>query len=226
MREKIKKYVHESLKNYGVGDRKLEKELTDACFDEYSMQIENGADAETAFEFAVENIDDIAKSKVTPKNKYKFAFCISIAAFLVACLEVLGSIMGDPKGFYSIVMPVALVATVIVAIIYLIVKRHSYRWFDFVILGIVFISWSVAIYQLLPAFLFNYTPGSSDKLEFIFPCIFKYSVHRDWMAEGEFATSVRFYPDFLVSFASVVTTLVLYIRQNVITVRVLPKEQR
>lgn len=47
MREKIKKYVHESLKNYGVGDRKLEKELTDACFDEYSMQIENGADAET-----------------------------------------------------------------------------------------------------------------------------------------------------------------------------------
>lgn len=226
MREKIKKYVHESLKNYGVGDRKLEKELTDACFDEYTMQIENGADAENAFAASVENIDDIAKSKITPKNKFKFAFCISIAAFLVACLEVFGSIMGDPIGFYSIVMPVALVATVIVAIVYLIVKRHSYRWFDFVVLGIVFISWSVAIYQLLPAFLFNYTPDSFDKLDFVFPCIFRYSVHRDWMAEGEFTTSVRFYPDFLVSFALLVTTLVLFIRQRVINDRLLSEEQR
>ena len=43
MNDKIGQYVRETMKSYGVSDRKLERELISACRDEYEMQLAGGA---------------------------------------------------------------------------------------------------------------------------------------------------------------------------------------
>ena len=43
MRDRIKSYVRETMKSYDVNDGKLAKELVSACYDEYEMQLSNGA---------------------------------------------------------------------------------------------------------------------------------------------------------------------------------------
>lgn len=219
MHDKIKNHVHETLKNYGVGNRKLEKELVEACVDEYDMQIESGADSTNAFELAVGNIEEIAKSRVSPKNKFAFTFWISIAAFCLACLEMFFSILTASIEIYSSEIIAAMAGIVVTAIVYLIVKRRNYRWYDFVIMAIMLISWAVTYYMLLPTIMFNELPGSWHKLDFVFPCIFKHYIHRDWMAEGDYTVTSKFYPNFIVAFVLLVTTTTLYIRQHFIIKR-------
>ena len=51
-------------------------------------------------------------------------------------------------------------------------------------------------------------------MNFIFPCIFDYRVHREWMGEGNYSTTYFFYSNFLVSFAIFITALVLFMRQK------------
>lgn len=62
MNDKIAQYVRETMKGYGVSDRKLERELILACRDEYEMRLADGAYEDEAFRAAVENIEEIAKS--------------------------------------------------------------------------------------------------------------------------------------------------------------------
>ena len=56
MNDKIAQYVRETMKGYGVSDRKLERELILACRDEYEMRLADGAYEDEAFCAAVENI--------------------------------------------------------------------------------------------------------------------------------------------------------------------------
>ena len=73
MNDKIGQYVRETMKSYGVSDRKLERELISACRDEYEMQLAGGAYEDEAFRAAVENIEEIAKSRISRRNKFAFA---------------------------------------------------------------------------------------------------------------------------------------------------------
>ena len=70
MNDKIAQYVHETMKGYGVSDRKLERELILACRDEYEMRLADGAYEDEAFKAAVENIEEIAKSRIPRRAKY------------------------------------------------------------------------------------------------------------------------------------------------------------
>ena len=214
MREKIKNYVHETMKNYDVNDRKLAKELISACCDEYEMQLSNGAGEEEAYSAAVANIEEIVKSKVSPHNKFTFALGMGVLALFLSIAEMIASLLVRNIEFYSIEIPLVWLGFGVIIILYLIFKRRSYRWFDFVVLGVLLLSWFVTLYQLLGDFLFVYTPGSDHELEFVFPCIFKLLVHREWMGDGFYSTSYIFYPNFLVSLAVFITTLVLFIRQK------------
>ena len=216
MRDRIKSYVRETMKSYDVNDGKLAKELVSACYDEYEMQLSNGAGEEEAYAAAVANIEEIVKSKVSPRNKYAFALGMGVLALFVSVAEMLASLLVRNIEFYGVEIPAVWLGFGVIIILYLIFKRRSYRWHDFVVLGVLFLSWFAVLYQLLAVFLFNYTPGSYNELDFIFPCIFDYRVHRGWMEDGVYSETYYFYPNFLVSLAVFVTVLVFFVRRHIV----------
>lgn len=71
------------MKGYGVSDRKLERELILACRDEYEMRLADGAYEDEAFRAAVENIEEIAKSRISRRNKFAFALGMGILALCI-----------------------------------------------------------------------------------------------------------------------------------------------
>ena len=93
MNDKIGQYVRETMKSYGVSDRKLERELISACRDEYEMQLAGGAYEDEAFRAAVENIEEIAKSRISRRNKFAFALGMGILALCISVLEMLASLL-------------------------------------------------------------------------------------------------------------------------------------
>ena len=93
MNDKIGQYVRETMKSYGVSDRKLERGLISACRDEYEMQLAGGAYEDEAFRVAVENIEEIAKSRIPRRNKFAFALGMGILALCISVLEMLASLL-------------------------------------------------------------------------------------------------------------------------------------
>ena len=160
------------------------------------MQLSNGA-GEEAYAAAVANIEEIVKSKVSPRNKYAFALGMGVLALFVSVAEMLASLLVRNIEFYGVEIPAVWLGFGVIIILYLIFKRRSYRRHDFVVLGVLFLSWFAVLYQLLAVFLFNYTPGSFNELDFIFPCIFDYRVHRGWMEDGVYSETYYFYSVFL-----------------------------
>ena len=215
MNDKIGQYVRETMKSYGVSDRKLEWELISACRDEYEMQLAGGAYEDEAFRAAVENIEEIAKSRISRRNKFAFALGMGILALCISVLEMLASLLVARLDVYRASMPVCIAGIVVILVLYLILKRGSYRWYDFLVLGVMLASWIASTLLLLPDFLFNYTPGSAHKLDFSFPCLFISRVHRDWMGEGVWSASKVFYPNFLVSLCIFVPAFILFLREKI-----------
>ena len=215
MNDKIGQYVRETMKSYGVSDRKLERELISACRDEYEMQLAGGAYEDEAFRAAVENIEEIAKSRISRRNKFAFALGMGILALCISVLEMLASLLVARLDVYRASMPVCVAGIVVILILYLILKRGSYRWYDFLVLAVMLASWIASTLLLLPDFLFNYTPGSAHKLDFSFPCLFISRVHRDWMEEGVWSASKVFYPNFLVSLCIFVPAFILFLREKI-----------
>lgn len=214
MRDKIDAYVRDKMKSYGVSDAKLASELAEACRDEYKMQKDGGAEEEKAFGAAVCSVDGIIRNMVKPRNKYGFALGVGILALCVSVMEMLCSLLSRAVYFYNAEMIVAAAGFIIITVVYVAVARRNCRWFNFLFLGVIIISWLVTFFLLLPAFFFNYTPGSYQNLQLIFPCLFKISVHRDWMAAGEAIESYVFYSNFIVSLGVFISALVLYFKQK------------
>lgn len=160
MNDKIAQYVRETMKGYGVSDRKLERELILACRDEYEMRLADGAYEDEAFRAAVENIEEIAKSRIPRRNKFAFALGMGVLALCISVLEMLASLLVARLDIYRASMPVCIAGIVVIILLYVILKRGSYRWYDFLILGVMLASWIAATILLLPDFLFNYTPGA------------------------------------------------------------------
>ena len=223
MNDKIAQYVRETMKGYGVSDRKLERELILACRDEYEMRLADGVYEDEAFRAAVENIEEIAKSRIPRRNKFAFALGMGILALCLSVLEMLASLLVARLDVYRASMPVCIAGIIVIIVLYVILKRGSYRWYDFLILGVMLASWIASTILLLPDFLFNYTPGSDHELNFVFPCLFESRVHRDLMGEGVWSTRYFFYPNFLVSLCIFLPALILFMRERL---RLSPKNRR
>ena len=140
MNDKIAQYVRETMKGYGVSDRKLERELILACRDEYEMRLADGAYEDEAFKAAVENIEEIAKSRIPRRNKFAFALGMGILALCLSVLEMLASLLVARLDIYRASMPVCIAGIVVIIALYVILKRGSYRWYDFLILGVMLAS--------------------------------------------------------------------------------------
>ena len=124
MRERIKNNVRETMKNYGVNDGKLAKELVSACCDEYEMQLSNGVGEEGAFNASVANIEEIVKAKVSPHNKFTFALGMGVLALFLSAMEMIASLLVRNIEFYSVEIPVVWLGLGVILILYLIFKRR------------------------------------------------------------------------------------------------------
>ena len=214
MKTRIKGYIYDTMKNYGVSGGKTAKELYSACCDEYDMQISNGAAQEQAYSAAVANVEEIVKGMVRPANKFTFSLSMGVLALIISIGEMFASLLDDVY-FYNVEMPIVLAGWVIIAILYAIFARRSLRWYNFVILGALLISWLASFFSLFVYFFFNGPPGCWQRFYFIFPCVFERHMHRDWFADGEFWTNYIFYSNFLVSLAVFVATLVMFINEKI-----------
>lgn len=215
MNDKIKKYVRDTMKSYGVCDYKLQRELISACCDEYNMQTANGVAPYEAYEAAILNVDDIVKGMVKPGNKFGFSLGMGILALVISIGEMVASLLVANVEFYNVEMLIACALWAIIIILYAIVCRHSLRWYNFLILALLLVSWVVTVYMLLSFFLFEGLPGSWRELEFIFPCVFEERWHRPFMGEGAYETDYKVYLNFLVSAVTFITTLALFIHEKV-----------
>ena len=215
MREKIGAYIHEVMKDYGVSNKKLERELAEACCDEYELRRSEGDPDEDAFRAAVANIEEIAKEKIVPRNKFSFMLGMGVLALCLSAAEMLGSLLTEWYAFYLVELPLAFAGIVVIAAVYLIVKRRSFRWYDLLVLGVMLLSWFFAFYAMLSVLSFNGAPGSWHDIGFTFPCVFRHIIHRDWWAAGAVETHNVFYPNFLTAAAIFLTALVLFIRQSI-----------
>ncbi len=215
MNDKIGQYVRETMKSYGVSDRKLERELISACRDEYEMQLAGGAYEDEAFRVAVENIEEIAKSRIPRHNKFAFALGMGILALCISVLEMLASLLVARLDIYRASMPVCIAGIVVILILYVILKRGSYRWYDFLILAVMLASWIASTLLFLPDFLYPTMPGTGHKVNFVFPCLFESRTHWPTMDEGVWSTRYFFYPNFLVSLCIFVPALILFLREKI-----------
>ncbi len=214
MNDKIAQYVRETMKGYGVSDRKLERELILACRDEYEMRLADGAYEDEAFKAAVENIEEIAKSRIPRRNKFAFALGMGILALCISVLEMLASLLVAWLDIYRASMPVCIAGIVVIIVLYVILKRGSYRWYDFLILGVMLASWIASTLLFLPDFLYPTMPGTGHKIDFVFPCLFESRTHWPTMDEGVWSTRYFFYPNFLVSLCIFLPALILFMRER------------
>ena len=214
MRDKIEKYISDTMKSYGVSGSAIKNELANACCDEYNMQVEKGVAPYEAYEAAVANVEEIVKGMVQPGNRYAFSLGMGILALVISVGEMLASLLARNIYFYEAEMLVVCAGWIVITVLYAVVCRKSLRWYNFVVLGVLLASWLTSLFIIFPLFLFNGPPGCSQHFEFIFPCVFERRWRRDWFSPGYYETDYWFYANFIIALATFAAVLVLYVNER------------
>lgn len=214
MRDKIEKYISDTMKSYGVSGSAIKNELANACCDEYNMQVEKGVAPYEAYEAAVANVEEIVKGMVKPGNRYAFSFGMGVLALVISVGEMLASLLARNIYFYEAEMLVVCAGWIVIAVLYAVVCRKSLRWYNFVVLGVLLASWLASLFIIFPLFFFNGPPGCSQHFEFIFPCVFERRWRRDWFSPGHCETDYWFYANFIIALATFAAVLVLYVNER------------
>lgn len=173
MHNKIKEYVHELMKGYKVFDKQLENEIVSACCDEYDMQIENGMASENAYSASIADVANIIREKSVPKNKFIFSLIVCWGALIVSVVEIIvPKLSPQPLEIYGFEMPLCILA-LSGLLVFIIVKRREFHWFDYVILAVFLLSWVSTLIQIG---IYAYHATMPDRYwdaEYGFPCIIK-----------------------------------------------------
>lgn len=214
MRDKIEKYISDTMKGYGVSGSAIKNELANACCDEYNMQVEKGVAPYEAYEAAVANVEEIVKGMVQPGNRYAFSLGMGILALVISVGEMLASLLARNIYFYEAEMLVVCAGWIVITVLYAVVCRKSLRWYNFVVLGVLLASWLASLFIIFPLFFFNGPPGCSQHFEFIFPCVFERRWRRDWFSLGRYETDYWFYANFIIALATFAAVLVLYVNER------------
>ena len=135
MRDKIEKYISDTMKSYGVSGSAIKNELANACCDEYNMQVEKGVAPYEAYEAAVANVEEIVKGMVKPGNRYAFSSGMGVLALVISVGEMLASLLARNIYFYEAEMLVVCAGWIVIAVLYAVVCRKSLRWYNFVVLN-------------------------------------------------------------------------------------------
>ena len=214
MRDKIEKYISDTMKSYGVSGSAIKNELANACCDEYNMQVEKGVAPYEAYEAAVANVEEIVKGMVKPGNRYAFSLGMGVLALVISVGEMLASLLARNIYFYEAEMLVVCAGWIVITVLYAVVCRKSLRWYNFVVLGVLLASWLASLFIIFPLFFFNGPPGCSQHFEFIFPCVFERRWRRDWFSLGHYETDYWFYANFIIALATFAAVLVLYVNER------------
>lgn len=218
MHNKIKEYVHELMKGYKVFDKQLEIEIVSACCDEYDMQIENGIESENAYSAAIADVANIIREKSVPKNKFIFSFIICCCALIVSVAEMIVPMLSpQPLEIYGFEMPLFILA-LCGLLVFIIVKRREFHWFDYIILALFLLSWISALIQIG---IYAYHATMPDRYwdaEYGFPCIIKiltYTTETFPNVNYELASIKNTYSfNFIISIISLIIISALIIKER------------
>lgn len=173
MEAKIKKYIRSVMKSYNVFNENLEKELIISCLDEYHMQLSNGQNENSSFNYAISEVESIIKQMGPKKNIFSFSLIICIIFFYISIAEFLISVLFsselDIYGAEMLIVSCALV----VLLCYTVIGRRRRKWFNVVVISLLLLSWIITLGQI-GIYAFHATmPDRYWSADYIFPCVIK-----------------------------------------------------
>ncbi len=213
--EMIKKRVKNELKSRNFINKKTIEELSQSCFDDYKLSLENGISEEESLNYAItslnETLDSYALTTSKP-NKYQFSLMLSLILF-AACyfVSMLGWLSPGFLGVTRVIYPLFFL-TILIIFIYTIINYKKRNKLDFVIVTINFLA---VLSITIQCFSYFYRARTGDfyySLFYVFPGVLKFNRHvltslELFRYEIE-STVILFDPTLLVSFFSLIISVV------------------
>ena len=92
MYDRIRFYVRELMKGYNLTDKKMEREIVLACYDEYKKKLSDGVQAEEAYLASIADVANILKDKKVPESRFRYSLTFSICALVISIVEIIVAI--------------------------------------------------------------------------------------------------------------------------------------
>ena len=132
--EMIKKRVKNELKSRNFINKKTIEELSQSCFDDYKLSLENGISEEESLNYAITSLNETLDSyelTTSKPNKYQFSLMLSLILF-AACyfVSMLGWLSPRFLGVTRVIYPLFFL-TILIIFIYTIInykKRNKLNW--------------------------------------------------------------------------------------------------
>ena len=208
MNKEIEKEISNVLRDKGKYSKALAKELYQSYLDEETSLMEQGLSEREAKHGAKEALEASLGTIEPGKGKpYIFPILISAFFFLLTFGELI--IANVSSSIASPLLRYVLIESLFALgwLIYGICTHRKRRTLDYVVLSVIFISLFIS---LIETSLYAYASDTGNRVweyGYIYPCIFKAILHNRNSSGGMgevLATHSLFYPQAIVSFASLV----------------------
>ena len=212
--KEIKTEIDDELRQKGRYTKSLSDELYASYEDELSSLKEEGVSEDEAREEAKRSLmSSMEELPAKPGRKYAFAILISLFFFLLTFGELIianvSSSMVSPMLRYVLIEFLFALGW----LIYGICTHRKRRTLDYIVLGVLFVSLLVS---LIETSMYAFAADTGDRVweyNYIYPCIFRAILHARDSSGGmgeAIVTHTLFYPQEIVSFASLVTSLIIF----------------
>ena len=138
----IMKELEKELKQYGIFDKKIIKELSDSTFDEYLFNLEKQNNENDAFLNALDSMRTTIKANynINKFNKFRYSLLVSsIALTTTLIIAIIGWLNTNILYIFNIIYPLLAFITLIY-FIYTVITYKKRNYLDFIIVAILFTS--------------------------------------------------------------------------------------
>ena len=159
--KEIKRSVEKELKQYGIFDKKIIKELSDSTFDEYLLNLEKQNNENDAFLNALDSMRTTIKANynINKFNKFRYSLLVSsIALTTTLIIAIIGWLNTNILYIFNIIYPLLAFITLIY-FIYTVITYKKRNYLDFIIVAILFTS---VIAITIQCFLYLYRPMTGN----------------------------------------------------------------
>ena len=213
----INKAIEKKLRQNGIYNKRLFKELSDSTYDEYLLNLELKKTEKESLLNALDSMNATIDSnyRTNKFNKSRFSlFVSSIALIATLIIAIIGWLNTDILYIFNVIYPIFAFITLIY-FIYVIVTYKKRSYLDFIVLGIIFISVLAITIQCFVYFYRSMTGNYYYELYYDFPGLLKYCTY--WLVSMEpinyelSSTIFLFDPTLIASFVCFCLSLIMYL---------------
>lgn len=211
----VKSMINEMLRRKNAYNKKFASELYSSYVDEVESLLDDGMSEEAAERQAADSlanaIDGLPEVK---ENKHLFPVLVSVLFFLLTLGELVVSGTNT-----SIIKPMEIYVNIecllaLGAFVYLLCTRKRRRLEDYIIVLSIFIALIVSTIETMVAGLSSSTPDRKHIFSYTYPCLLTDTLNAVDKTTGMMtpvSRSTYFYPQSIVSFICVLTSLSLLV---------------